>query len=144
MDGTVKAVRFPVVEAAKLMPGACFTCRSHRGPFIDTQIDKPIQGRIYLCVLCVKEMARMFGMEDVKPVQASPDLITKEDFEETVNGFRDTLASGIDALSSYLASVGASVNEEAESGEPGPDDQPLFDLTEVSSGGERKTSKSGK
>ena len=42
-------------------PSMCL-CGSQKGPIVDTYMDKPGYGRIYLCRLCVTRAARAFGL----------------------------------------------------------------------------------
>jgi hypothetical protein len=42
-------------------PSMCL-CGSQKGPILDTFLDKPGYGRIYLCRLCATRAARAFGL----------------------------------------------------------------------------------
>jgi|SRR5215831_14506533 len=42
-------------------PGQCL-CGSQKGPIVDTYMDKPGYGRVYLCRLCTTRAARAFGL----------------------------------------------------------------------------------
>lgn len=58
-----------LVEVATLSPGQCFTCGTVQGPFVDTMVDLPIDGRVYLCRgTCVTPMAELFGLGPVAPL----------------------------------------------------------------------------
>jgi hypothetical protein len=42
-------------------PGMCL-CGSQKGPMVDTFMDKPGYGRVYLCRLCTSRAARALGL----------------------------------------------------------------------------------
>lgn len=42
--------------------GACFGCRTHRGPFVNTKLPDGGLGNIHFCGTCVAIMARAFQM----------------------------------------------------------------------------------
>ena len=75
-DSTIveQSSRYRVVEFPTALPGHCFGCRKHKGPFIDTGIQEDFLGAIYWCHDCVAEMARNFGF--ITPDQAH-DLKTQ-------------------------------------------------------------------
>lgn len=120
MTGTVKAVRFPIVEIAKVLPGACLLCKNHNGPFVDTNIDKPMFGRVYICMDCVTEIAGQFGLTRTIE-EPKPKGLTKEEFEGTVNELRDALLSDLSRLTSVLVSGRDAADDEENI-------EPLFDL----------------
>lgn len=53
--------RFKAVDFPTALPGCCYTCRTHEGPFIDTDIQEDMYGAVYLCLQCLTEMAAEFG-----------------------------------------------------------------------------------
>lgn len=59
---------FKLVQHAMFSPTACAACGTHEGPFIDTEIDLPAYGHVYLCASrndtsgCIRQMARLDGM----------------------------------------------------------------------------------
>lgn len=52
--------RFKAVDSPTALPGCCYTCHSHKGPFIDTDIQEEMYGAVYLCIQCITEMASEF------------------------------------------------------------------------------------
>lgn len=132
--------RFPVVEKPQMLPGNCFTCSGIKGPFIDTRIQKPIFGHVYLCVNCITEMFNMFP----KPVEAKepePERITKEEYEATIHGLRDDLTGLLNSFLSALSDVPSfsvpeiesETNEELSDGNEGSEpsaDQSPEDVSE--------------
>jgi hypothetical protein len=59
---------YRVVQSAQYSPTHCFFCLEYVGPFIDTQVEDPRYGHIYICGPndnhpgCIGQMAAMFGM----------------------------------------------------------------------------------
>jgi hypothetical protein len=59
---------FHLVETATISPTMCFLCAGHEGPFVDTGVENPQIGRIYICasrgnrVGCVRQMGRLDGL----------------------------------------------------------------------------------
>jgi septal ring factor EnvC (AmiA/AmiB activator) len=51
---------FPV-EAPTLAPHGCIICQSTKAPLIDTRRTIADQYRIYICKLCAKQIALLFG-----------------------------------------------------------------------------------
>lgn len=107
--------RFPVIESPQRLPGSCLACSGSKGPFIDTGIQKPALGHVYLCSNCILEMARMLGVPATVEVP-DPNSITKEEYEATVNGLRDSLIGSVNSLLSALSdrpvSILPAANEE--------------------------------
>lgn len=59
-----------LVEVASLQPGQCFTCGGIAGPLVDTMVDLPIDGRVYICVAtCLVPMAALAGLGPVAPLE---------------------------------------------------------------------------
>ena len=66
---------FNLIPEARSSPTECALCRDHRGPFIDTGIEK-LDGRILICTSitgpdgnldragCIEQMARLVGSVD--------------------------------------------------------------------------------
>jgi len=42
-------------------PGCCVFCMSQTGPIIDTRVERPALGRLYVCKRCVKQAAVLYG-----------------------------------------------------------------------------------
>lgn len=55
---------FNRVASATYSPTRCALCITHEGPFIDTHIEWPAYGHVYICGGCVKQMANQFEMVD--------------------------------------------------------------------------------
>lgn len=59
---------FRKVAHAERSPTKCLLCHSIAGPFIDTQIEIPVWGAVYICMAndhssgCLRQMARFDGM----------------------------------------------------------------------------------
>lgn len=51
-----------LVDAPQLAPGACITCLTSQGPFIDTQVDRDGWGRVYLCARCATDVGVSTGL----------------------------------------------------------------------------------
>ena len=62
-------------------PSMCL-CGSQKGPMVDTYMDKPGYGRIYLCRLCATRAARAFGLvkgdEHTRLLEAADELAQAE------------------------------------------------------------------
>jgi len=62
-------------------PSMCL-CGSQKGPIVDTYMDKPGYGRVYLCRLCVTRAARAFGLvkgsEHERLLKAADELAQAE------------------------------------------------------------------
>lgn len=49
--------RFIAIQAPVALPGACTTCRGHKGPFIDTALSITGHGAVIICFQCLSAMA---------------------------------------------------------------------------------------
>ena len=62
-------------------PSMCL-CGSQKGPIVDTYMDKPGYGRVYLCRLCATRAARAFGLvkgdEHERLLKAADELAQAE------------------------------------------------------------------
>lgn len=51
-----------MMDAPVLFPGRCMTCGRSKGKMVDTQIDDPAIGNVYVCVdVCVPSFAALAG-----------------------------------------------------------------------------------
>jgi hypothetical protein len=59
---------FHKVETATASPTMCFLCATAEGPFVDTGVNNPMIGRIYICaskgsrVGCARQIGRLDGL----------------------------------------------------------------------------------
>lgn len=51
---------FQLVPHPQIFPSAC-VCGSQHGPILDTHIERPGYGRVYLCKLCAFRVALRYG-----------------------------------------------------------------------------------
>lgn len=100
--------RFRAVGFPTALPGNCYTCRTHEGPFIDTGIQEDMYGAIYLCLKCITEMAHEFGF--TTPEES--DLLKQKikGLESTVNEFSDSNERLIEENHGLRMAVASSVN----------------------------------
>jgi len=64
-------------------PSMCL-CGSQKGPIVDTYMDKPGYGRVYLCRLCATRAARAFGLikgEEHTKILEAADLLAQAETE---------------------------------------------------------------
>jgi len=64
-------------------PSMCL-CGSQKGPIVDTYMDKPGYGRVYLCRLCVTRAARAFGLvkgDEMERLQKAADGLAQAEKE---------------------------------------------------------------
>jgi hypothetical protein len=78
---------YRVVAYATISPTRCFFCLDYKGPFIDTHVEDPAFGHIYICGPdddrpgCIGQMAALFGL--TKPDELVGELAeTKEKVAE--------------------------------------------------------------
>lgn len=88
--------RFVIVDAPPVAPGTCGICLSNsRGPFVDTRVDDPWKGVLYICKGCAEEIYRAFGEIE----EASFEEKVAERLEESKNeGFLEGLQAARDTL----------------------------------------------
>ena len=66
---------FHLRQEATISPTICFTCQTHAGPFIDTEVEMPGHGHVWICVGsderpgCIMQMARLAGCLDPADVR---------------------------------------------------------------------------
>jgi len=53
-----------LLESPLIFPYACLLCRSQKGPIADTNVEIPNFGRVYLCQLCAKTYAKLYGFAE--------------------------------------------------------------------------------
>src|SRR5215831_20063489 len=61
-------------------------CGSQKGPIVDTYMDKPGYGRVYLCRLCTTRSARALGLvkgEEMERLQKAADELAQAEKEVT-------------------------------------------------------------
>ena len=78
------------IELLAQFPGMCL-CGSQRPPMVDTYMDKPGYGRVYLCRLCTTRAARALGLvkgDEHTRLGNIQDLLTQAESEV---GERDRL-----------------------------------------------------
>lgn len=74
---------FKLVQNAVYSPTVCFTCGTHEGPFIDTNMTPPIFGHVYICAGdenrpgCIRQMARLNGMLDPEASLELAELVVE-------------------------------------------------------------------
>jgi len=64
-------------------PSMCL-CGSQKGPIVDTYMDKPGYGRVYLCRLCGTRVARAFGLvkgDEMTRLQKAADELAQAEKE---------------------------------------------------------------
>lgn len=124
---------FKLTDTPSALPGSCYFCSSaSRGSYVDTTCDIEFHGAVYVCDICVTEMARLLGF--IPPVEAEAlkyenqalfDLIKDqnkrlENCGEIIRGFTDltdALAVDVDSLGSSH-SVGHVAEQEPLPGTP--------------------------
>lgn len=71
--------RFPIVEQPGALPGSCLLCNgSHteeRNWFVDTQLQAEWHGAVYICKLCLIEMAETVGFATPPVVSALRETV---------------------------------------------------------------------
>jgi len=66
---------FRIVPHAVYSPTRCLTCGDHTGPFVDTHVEWPGWGHVYLCCPhegrpgCIGQIARLCGWSDPLAVE---------------------------------------------------------------------------
>jgi hypothetical protein len=67
------------------LPGCCFICRAaQRDAYVDTLLSKDYEGAVYICNLCVGEMATLFAylsFDEYKDLRASKEELERLNFE---------------------------------------------------------------
>ena len=53
-----------LIESPLVFPYCCILCRSQKGPIADTNVEIPSFGRAYLCQLCAKTYAKLYGFAE--------------------------------------------------------------------------------
>lgn len=87
---------FRKVNAATYSPTSCVCCGDHEGPFLDTQVELPGYGWVYICASnenrpgCLQQMARLDYMHSDEYVTELRDEMA--DLEERNNALQDELA----------------------------------------------------
>lgn len=95
-----------LVDTAVLLPGNCYTCRTITGPFIDTRVEIPGDGRVYICVhTCLPTWARLAGFYPPEDANKAVALITQLQGEN--DGLRDRLRQELNVNKALNAAVGA-------------------------------------
>lgn len=110
--------RYVRVEHLTLSPGYCWTCRSNDGPFIDTQVNMDWDGRVYICVGCIKEMHSQLGL-DVVLNREEVDQAALQAFQE---GFASGKATALEAIQDAVTNAVSSA-------------VPVADLSDIVSAG---------
>ena len=67
---------FELIPAPVGVPWGCFVCQSATGPLVDTQTEHQAIGRIYLCKLCARRAARLYGFAPGKKLDELADAST--------------------------------------------------------------------
>jgi len=104
-------LEYVVVDHPLVFPQACFGCISQKGPTLDMQREILGYGRLYLCLRCAKNAARLFGLTDVgklDQLEANAEQILALEREVAV------LVSERDVALQNLASVGRTADASAE------------------------------
>jgi hypothetical protein len=102
-------------------PSMCL-CGSQKGPIVDTYMDKPGYGRIYLCRLCVTRAARAFGLvkgdEQTRLMNVADEIAQAEkeisDRQKLVEKLTRSLAERdqkIQGQSAYIETLTADVTQ---------------------------------
>lgn len=123
MESIPENGRFVAVSTPLVSPGACFTCKGIQGPFIDTRLQDNWLGAFYICVNCLREMARVLGVtEDVNQVEVARAY--ERGCADTVNRIKADIDGAFVAL---LGSIGDHAPDDS-----GADVPPVADATGVS------------
>jgi len=61
-------LEYVVIDHPPLAPQACVGCTRQQGPTLDMQREILGYGRLYLCLRCAKNAARLFGLVDIGKV----------------------------------------------------------------------------
>lgn len=111
--------RFRAVEVPTALPGHCFSCRNHKGPFIDSGIQEDFLGAIYWCIDCVSEMARLFGF--ITPDQAEALRSQMQTYIEGMEHFQE-LSDELEAENNGLRRAVARSSNSSSDIQPSADD----------------------
>lgn len=72
-----------IVESALVRPHMCAGCRATTGPFLDTAIDAlEMDGRLYLCMLCLRRYAAAAGFAQGERMDALVDAKSTVEYAE--------------------------------------------------------------
>lgn len=114
--------RYQITASPAALPGSCFICNSSgREFFIDLQMQFEFHGAVYICNVCVEELARMMGM--ISSAQA-------DRFMDTIKGMgeglfeRDIHIENLERALNAYTSLGNAVNLR-------PDFSPVPDVDSV-------------
>ena len=83
-------IEYMLVETATIFPMTC-VCGSAKGPLVDTMIENPV-GRVYLCKLCARRAARLYGFAPGKRLDELADA------ETTLQAKEDEIAKLVAAI----------------------------------------------
>ena len=98
------------VRTQSLLPHKCMGCGvgfTGKEEFIDTTISYDWEGAQYLCVSCVKEMARAVGYED--PVALQAEIVDLEFKADELSAENERLTDLLDSYRSILGDLGSPV-----------------------------------
>ena len=102
-------------------PSMCL-CGSQKGPIVDTYMDKPGYGRVYLCRLCGTRVARAFGLvkgDEMTRLQNAADELAQaekevSDRQKLIEKLTKSLADKdqkIQGQTSYIETLTADVTQ---------------------------------
>lgn len=90
-----------LVERPFLFPGRCAFCGRSNGPMIDTQLEDPGLGHVYVCTeVCLPAWAALIGLENVAELQARLDEQTgrNAELEQELGESRPIVDAVLDAV----------------------------------------------
>jgi hypothetical protein len=105
---------FHLVETATISPTMCFLCAGHEGPFVDTGVENPQIGRIYICaskgnrVGCVRQMGRLDGLYEpysIEEINEKLDLAMNQALPAINKVMEDNLAAALSQTEQLTALV---------------------------------------
>lgn len=98
--------RFAVMEAPMAAPGCCYLCRTankENGPWVDTQVNKPFEGAVYICASCIRDMYAQLPEADNNAA-----LLFKKAYHDGVQSAVNVMEAAFNDLGSTLISrIGA-------------------------------------
>jgi len=108
-------LEFIVVDAPLVAPHTCVGCNSGKGPMVDTHrelvaLGGSAGGRVYLCGLCVRRAARVFGYVEGARMDELVNL------DETL-GLRDKELEDVGAVLKEAIAYGVKQRQRAEQAE---------------------------
>lgn len=100
--------KYRIMEVPDVQPGKCANCGSSKRDgrsYIDIGLDIPWYGALFLCILCLEEVAREVGLfksSEEKLDRAYDELKDKEALVQVGNELRLILKDGFEGVKQYF------------------------------------------